>query len=225
MSEQPYVFRPSPWLGERANLVFTAFVCALEMPGDIAECGVYQGHTSHEFVRFLEEREINKTVHMFDSFTGFPDTLLLEEEDLSRPGSDWADLSPGAMGCPVGAVRHFMQDFSRSRYEIHKGFFCDTLPKFDEPLCFIHADADIYTSTVEIIQFADRVLIPGGLMIMDDYNHPRFPGVKAAVYQYLDSARYEMYPSTDFKQAFIIKRGGDPALRPEISLTIIGEDE
>jgi len=222
MNEQPpYVFRPSPWLGERAELVFTAFVCALEMPGDIAECGVYQGHTSHEFVKFLEKREIDKTVHMFDSFEGFPDTLLPEEQALSRPGSDWADLTPGAMACSVDAVRHFMG--SLSQYEIHKGFFSDTFLAFDKPLCFIHGDADIYTSTVEIIQFADRVLIPGGLMVIDDFEHPQFPGIKTAVYQYVHSTLYEIYPVDKHRQLFLIKRGGDPALRPDVRFDI--EDE
>lgn len=211
-----YDFGASPWLMERAETVYRLFMMSLGMEGDVAECGVYQGHTSRNMVGFLECIGVPKVLHMFDSFQGLPGSMIDEERAVSKDGSDWADLGEGAMACSESAVRHFMRPYTR--FEIHPGFFCETLPQFDGPLCFIHADADMYVSTVEIIQFADRVLVPGGVVVFDDYGSEHFPGVKIAVMQFLDLTQYEFYPIDGARQGMAIKRGGDPALRPVFKL-------
>jgi len=211
-----FTFSPSPWLAERSETTYKIFTMAMKIEGDVAECGVYLGHTAHTFCEFLETVEIKKTVHLFDSFQGFPDDLIDEEVAVSDPSSDWANLSAGALSVSESAVRRFMSDVSQ--YEIHAGFFCDTFPQFDEPLCFIHADGDLYTSTADIIKLADRVLVPGGLILFDDYGHENFPGVKVAVMQYLRQDRYEFYPIHNECLGLAVKGGGDPALRPPIKV-------
>lgn len=212
-----FAFGPSPWLGERSETTYKVFVMSLKIPdGDIAECGVYLGHTAHAFCEFLETVGIDKTVHLFDSFQGFPDDLIDEEAAVSDPTTDWADLSAGAMSASESVVRRYMADVTQ--YEFHPGYFCDTLPQFDKPLCFIHADADMYVSTVDIIKLADRVLVPGGLILFDDYGHKNFPGVKLAVMQYLRQDRYELYPMHQEDLALAIKTGGDSALRSLLNI-------
>ncbi len=48
-------FASSEFLGPRAVNVYSWFLRSLHLPGDVAECGVFQGETSRELVKFLEE--------------------------------------------------------------------------------------------------------------------------------------------------------------------------
>ena len=55
--------------GTRAANIFSLFLRSLDFPGDIAECGVYAADTSSEMIRFIEAAGIDKTVHLFDTFS------------------------------------------------------------------------------------------------------------------------------------------------------------
>lgn len=189
---------------KRANNVYALFVDALRLEGDVAECGVYDGGTSVEMVRLLEEAEIDKTVHLFDTFDGFPDVMTDEERQFSNQLFDWWNLSPGALRCPVEIVRGAMTGYTK--YAIHQGTFAETFPQFNTPLCFIYADADLYQSTVEIVRLADRVLVKDGIVVFDDYGDGRFPGVTQAVSECLDDGAYRFYVSADTHQAYAVKR-------------------
>ncbi len=211
-----FVFHASMFLGERAFPLYAAFMAALPLPGDVAECGVFMGHTALELALFLKWRGVDKGLHLFDTFSGFPDVATEEERGRFDPEIPWTDLSAGAWPCSLDGVRQFLSGSGNKRLTLYPGVFSQTLPLFDVPLCFIHSDGDLYESTKDVIAFADRVLVPGGVMVIDDYNHPRFPGVVRAVDECLDLARYDFYPSMDHFQGFAVKRGSQAAIAPVI---------
>jgi O-methyltransferase len=196
-------FKYSTLLGNRAKNVYKHFLESLNLPGDIAECGVYAGETSKELVKYLEENGINKILHMFDTFEGFPDIITEEEKILST----WEELGMGQYSCPVEDV--IINMGTLTQYKIYKGLFSQTFPDFSEPLCFIHADADIYRSTIEIIHLADRLLVPGGYIIFDDYGNPRLPGVKLAIKRFLSNEKYDGKHLSNTIQYLAIKRQCD----------------
>ena len=202
-----FAFRPSFLLGDRAPWLYQVFICSLTLPGDVAECGVAHGETSREMVRFLERSGYQKRVHMFDTFAGFPDVLTDEERALDRDDAPaWLQYRVGALAWSLDEV---LQRFDGlSQYEAYPGLFSETFPAFDRPLCFIHADADLYQSTVEIVELADRVLVPGGRIVFDDYLDGRFPGVMKAVHERLDFERYAFGWIEDTMQGFAIKNDG-----------------
>jgi len=166
-------------------------------------------YTALELALYLKWRGLDKKLHMFDTFTGFPDVATDEEKAMFDPSLPWTDLSPGAFMCTVNGVRKFMEGSGSNRYTLYPGAFSDTLPRFHRPLCWIHADGDLYQSTVDVIKLADRVLVPGGCMVIDDYGHPRFPGVKRAAAECLSLDLYYFFESLDLRQAFAVKRGDD----------------
>lgn len=192
-------------LGTRAPHLYRRFVQSLELDGDVAECGVYTGTTSKQFVRFLADHRIDKVVHLFDTFEGFPDVLA--EPDRVGTATTWL-LREGNLACSVAEVTRRMDGMTG--YRIHRGCFSDTFPDFDGPLCFIHADADLYRSTAEIIALADRCLVPGGTIVFDDYASEMFPGVGAAIRAHLDLRRYEAIPCRRTLQ-FVARRRRDGA--------------
>lgn len=193
-------FRYSPLLGERAKNVYAWFLQSIALPGDIAECGVSRGETSYEFVRYLEENHINKNLHMFDTFQGLPDIFTVEEVSLALGN----ELIPGNFACSIEAVVERMGSYGR--YKTHKGLFKDTFSGFTDHLCFIHADADMYSSTLDIIELANRCLVPGGTIVFDDYDNAVTPGVKLAIQRHLCPNRYTLLPSPTSIQCFAIKK-------------------
>jgi len=180
----------SPLLGPRAAVVYAVFIVSLTLPGDAAECGVWEGHTAHEMGAVLKFAGVNKRLHLFDTFTGMPDIATPEELAIERPQENWAQITPGSILGTEEIVRERMAGLP---YRLYRGLFSETFPSFDTPLCFIHADADLYASTVDIIRMADRLLVPQGYIVFDDYDSVMFPGVMRAVREYLDPGRYDFW--------------------------------
>jgi hypothetical protein len=190
----------SPLLGPRADRHYQGLAQHLHVAGDVAECGVYRGETAREMARYLRFHRIAKRVHLFDGFTGLPDLVTAEEKEASC----WKELGPGHYASTLEEVMTRIQDLDCL---VHPGRFSDTLPKFTTPLCFIHCDGDLYQSTVEVIEFARRLLTPGGAIVFDDYGNPRLPGVKFAVDRHLDPATFRILPSNDTIQCLAARRG------------------
>ena len=196
MAFESIPFAHSRMLGARADAVYARFLRCLNVPGDVAECGVYEGETSHEMVKYLERHAIRKTVHLFDSFEGLPDLIT----PFERATTTWEGLAPGQFRSSLDIVLRRMG--AARQYAIHRGLFAETFADFSEPLCFIHADADLYRSTVEIIELADRCLVRGGAIVFDDYGAPSFPGIRRAIEERLDRRRYATVASPETSQYF-----------------------
>lgn len=116
------------------------------------EFGVYKGASIN-----LIASEIQAAVHGFDSFEGLPE--------------DWR------AGHAKGEFRVAALPAVRSNATLHKGWFSDTLPPFLDKeramVSFLHVDCDLYSSTKTVFSsLADR-LIPGTIVVFDEYfNYP-----------------------------------------------------
>ena len=166
---------------KRWHLLRDAFQEAVKLRGDVAECGVLNGDTTVHLLQYLEVMGIKKTVHLFDTFTGFPSNALRPEDNGIRGAPDHGDWK--SEGLEVLKTRLHRPEWI---YEARPGPFSDTLPPFSKSLCFIFADADLYESTSLIIAMADRCLVPGGYIVFDAYVNVRYPGVEKAVDDHLD---------------------------------------
>lgn len=124
-------------------------------PGALVEVGVYKGGSAE--VLQLVAREQGRGLYLFDTFTGIP---MQGPHDRHAVG-DFADTS-------VEAVRALVP-----RAEIFVGLFPDTYPAHVAdrigPVAFVHADADQYESTIAIGRHLGPRMVPGGLMLFDDY--------------------------------------------------------
>ena len=190
----------SPLLGPRARAVYRRFVQSLGVPGDVAECGVFSGMTSRALAAYLDARAIAKRLHMFDTFAGLPDRIAPEER--APPSATICARANSPLRSRVCSTRCA----AASATSCTLGLFAQTFAAFDRPLCFIHADADLYESTVEIIGLADRCLVAGGTIVFDDYENAKFPGVTLAIERFIDLERYRAEPSPETIQYFATKR-------------------
>jgi O-methyltransferase len=136
--------------------------------GEVAEVGVYRGGTARLLARTVQPT--GRTVHLFDTFAGMP--AVDAARDLHREG-DFAETS-------LDEVRAFLAGSPNVRF--YPGFFPQTAePVRDTRFSFVHVDVDIYPSVRDCCAFFYPRLLPGGVMIFDDYGFLSCPGARQAV--------------------------------------------
>ena len=163
------------------------------IPGDMAECGVYKGATAWFMGAFIQQQGLNKILHVFDSFEGL-------SKPKSEDGTYWA---AGNLAADEAACRNNLSSFAFVKY--YKGWIPD---RFDEVettrFCFVHIDVDLYQPTLDAISFFYEKLNKGGMMICDDYGFSTCPGAKKAMDDFFANKNEPVIMLTT-GQAFIIK--------------------
>jgi len=135
--------------------LMTHAIRQMTLDGIVAEFGVNEGGSVNYMAKLLPDRIIDG----FDSFEGLPE--------------DWAgnQMEAGYFN------RRGKLPRVAANVRLHPGWFSESLPKFvaarSGPAAFLHIDCDIYSSTVTIFeQFADRI-VPGTVLLFDEYfNYP-----------------------------------------------------
>jgi len=90
---------------------------------------------------------------------------------------------------PVFREGHFRTDFAQVQAAFadfpgvvfHKGWIPDVLATLPEARwSFVHVDVDLYEPTRACLEFFLPRLVPGGVLVCDDYGAPTFPGAARA---------------------------------------------
>lgn len=138
---------------------------ASQLPGDIAECGVYTGGNAYLTLALASERLGDRDYHLLDSFEGLPE---LSVHDPSSRSGEFSDVS-------LSFVRNLCSHFDAAR--MHVGWFSDTLPTLaDRQFALAYVDCDCYEPTVECCEFFYPRMPEGGVLLFHDYWHSR-PGL------------------------------------------------
>lgn len=138
--------------------------------GIFIEVGVYKGGSLLALAKAFPERQLVG----FDTFEGMPAQYAGRDE--SHPVGDFADTS-------VEAVRAL---FDAKQVTIIKGLFPDPAGDMIDDLgdyfiAFAHLDMDHWRGTLEALTFIWPRLLPGGVIVFDDYNWRRCPGIAPLV--------------------------------------------
>jgi hypothetical protein len=137
------------------------------LAGDTVECGAFQGGTSF-FI--LKHGRRDRAHHIFDSFEG-----------LSAPDAiDGAYWNKGSLSSAESVIRENLKSFSNVQY--YRGWIPDRFPEVaDRRFCFVHVDVDLYRPTKDSLEFFFARLMPGGVIICDDYGFDTCPGARKAM--------------------------------------------
>jgi O-methyltransferase len=139
--------------------------------GDVAEVGVYKGGTA----KLLAQGLPHKTVHLFDTFAGMPETN--PDSDKHRAG-DFSDTS-------LAAVQQHLKDCGNVRF--YQGLFPDTAGPIERVrFSMVHVDADIYESVRACCEFFYPRLEKDAVLVFDDYGFPSCPGARKAVDEFFE---------------------------------------
>jgi O-methyltransferase len=152
---------------DRSYVLASLVTQALQLDGEVWECGVYKGGTA----MLLAERLASsaRPLRLFDTFDGMPETDAAR--DLHKAG-DFSDTSLETVRSRVrGDFVHF-----------HKGLIPKTFSGLESSrIAYAHVDVDIYSSIIACCEFIFPRLCVGGFMIFDDYGFPSCPGARSAV--------------------------------------------
>lgn len=154
------------------------------IPGDLAEFGVFRGETSLCMVKFLESIDAaHRRVHMFDTYQGLPDPEPVDLGDISPDAWRHYEEYYGS----IRAVEALMIGYEEA-YTMYVGKFSRYL-RFDIPLAFAHIDPDLYDGVKDALHICTNVMSTGGVIVIDDYD-TSWTGVKAAVDEHLDPLQW-----------------------------------
>jgi predicted O-methyltransferase YrrM len=127
------------------------YALTLRPKGMMMEFGVFRGAT----IRLIAGRCPKEKIYGFDSFEGLPEKWV-----GSRNTNTTMDRSGQLPQVPANV-------------ELVKGLFGDTLPGFlathNEPVGFVHIDCDIYSSTREVFRIIGSRLVPGCVIVFDEF--------------------------------------------------------
>lgn len=179
------------------------------LPGDVLEFGVYKAASLIRMAVFrdLLETAYSRKIYGFDAFGDFPtDGLSMSSDHSFVPAFE----SAGGPGLDVADVEAILRDKGcGDNVRLVKGNVIETLPAFliENPqtrIALLHLDMDVYEPTrVVIEQLWDRI-VPGGVMMVDDYN--AVEGATRAIDEFVAKSgrRIEKLPMSHVP-AFIVK--------------------
>ena len=150
--------------------------------GHWCEFGVREGRS----LGWLVDQYPQQIIHAFDSWQGLP-------EEWNHGTGKVADMS-----CEPPEVPEHIK--------LHKGWFKDTLPNWKKqykgPIAFLHMDADIYSSTKEVLMSLNDRIVSGTVITFDEFCNFRLSGKMSkwqehefrALVEWLDECQRKVRP-------------------------------
>jgi O-methyltransferase len=137
--------------------------------GDLIEIGVWRGGTGAIIARQAKRCALNATVHLCDTFTG---VVKAGSNDSSYKGGEHSDTS-------ADAVERLLQRLTVNNVRLHEGVFPDQTGRELENLTFrfCHVDVDVYQSAQDILAWIWGRMVPGGILVYDDYGFKCCDGI------------------------------------------------
>lgn len=136
-----------------------------------AEVGVYQGGSLRHIAAALAPRPVLG----FDTFTGLPPDHWHISEHHS-PG-EFADTS-------LAAVTRSLSDLGNAC--LVPGLFPNSATELHRSLrfSFVHLDVDFYQATKLALEWFWPRMLPGGFIVVDDFQWPHCPGIERALAEF-----------------------------------------
>jgi hypothetical protein len=172
---------------------YELFKLVQDTPGWIVECGVYRGFSFFSLARFLEifcMGDKTRKVLGFDSFAGFKE---LSDED----GPENAAVTRSVGGANPAGFRDEFYDLMDAlnndafapwapRAQMIEGDVTETIPKYLESnpglrISLLHLDIDLYKPVSVALQHLYPRVVPGGVVVLDEFAHHDWPGESQAL--------------------------------------------
>ncbi len=193
------------------------FTKTLEVPGDVAELGVFRGVGLLTWANLLESYCIGdrtKTVWGFDNWAGF---TKLDPQD----GREIQDAGKVTGGFACG---HWKQELEAAIAIFDRDRFIPWKPRVrlvdgdierigewaaanpGVRFSFVHFDCDLYAPTKAALEVLWPRLSVGGIVIFDEYGMHDWPGETQAVDEFFrDSVEIKTLPWTNAPGGYIVK--------------------
>ena len=170
----------------------TRYVVDRGIPGTIVECGVWRGGSMQAVALALQARGVrDRDLHLFDTFEGMSEPTDLDRTNDGRLAAEL--LAQRDRTAKVWAVadlddvRTGMEEtgYPAERVHFHRGRVEETVPEqAPQEIAILRLDTDWYESTRHELEHLYDRLVPGGVLIVDDYG--AWQGARQAVDEFLE---------------------------------------
>jgi hypothetical protein len=165
-----------------------------DLPGAIVECGVFKGASLSRFASFraLTGNPFGRKIIGFDMYGRFPATSF--PADIA-PRQRFVDAA-GEESISVDQMRQVLEHKGVAQnVELVPGDITRTVPEYiarhqELRISLLNLDTDIYEPARVILEEMWPRIVPGGILILDDYG--TFPGESRAVDEYFAGRRIEI---------------------------------
>lgn len=160
-------FPPSLLSQDRLSTIKAAVESTCHLDGVMAELGVFWGGSAE----FISGCCPGKELHLFDNWgSGLP---FQDENGFHKVGEFNAD---------IGVVRDRL---AGRKVVFHSGVFPSTFRGLDGlRFSFVHIDCDVAASVLQALKFVVPRMQKSGVLIIDDFEWERTPGVVEALREY-----------------------------------------
>lgn len=186
-----------PWTmtsPEKLNALILAVrhVVKHQIPGDIVECGVWRGGSMLAIAKTLiENGDTERDLHLYDTFEGMSEPTEHDKRHDGKSAADMLAASDKTAGVWAYASLEDVQatmgeaPYPAERIHYYKGKVEETIPGdgIPEQISILRLDTDWYESTRHELQHLWDRLVPGGVLLLDDYGW--WDGAKRAVDEWL----------------------------------------
>lgn len=163
--------------------------------GDILEVGVWRGGTGLLIAEAMRHFGVSGTLYLADTFTG---VVKAGDNDSRYSGGEHADVTRADVEALFKTHGHDVR--------ILTGIFPeDTGGEFHGRIKLLHIDVDVYQSARDVVEWGFDRIVPGGIVIFDDYGFTGTDGVTRLCEEYEIDARFLFVANTN-GHAILIKR-------------------
>jgi hypothetical protein len=173
--------------------------------GDVIECGCWHGHSTVAIATMLARRGFTGKFHVFDSFEGGLSAFTEKDESYFKLTDAEKRVQVKQFESDYDFVDSITRDFGF--VELHRGWIPQSFETFAPgPIKFAHIDVDMYEPTKASLELFWEHMVPGGCIVVDDYNHGVFEGATRAVDEFLAGKAPRILYKVPFgASCFIIK--------------------
>lgn len=183
---------------------------SLGLPGEIVECGVFKGVSLVRWAMFRElfEHARARKIIGFDTFGAFPEAGY--EGDKEKL-TNWL-ANAGNQSISRDQLYGVLDKKGiKEGIELVEGNILETLEAYLEKnphlrISLLNLDTDIYEPAAAVLEALYPRIVPGGVLVLDDYGV--FAGENMAVDEYFKgkNAVFEKFPFA-MTPAFLVKEG------------------
>jgi hypothetical protein len=179
------------------------YILDSNIQGALVECGVQSGKIEKIWIDRLKRRNTARDIYMYDTFAGLTEP---SEKDVGIYNGmnaqdvllEWRRHNVNDVNtwcyCPLGKVMSdlYQLDYSSERLHFIKGDVRQTLldqNNIPEKIAVLRLDTDWYDSSKLELERMFHCLVPGGVLILDDYFY--WKGQKDATDEFFKGTKYE----------------------------------
>jgi hypothetical protein len=189
------------------NFLNNIFNKILNTDGSIVECGIGYGKSFLIFSELIKSNKVDKNLWGFDSFEGFPEPSDFDKSSRNPQKGEWGKSS-------LKLIKNLLKNIEENdsylkNINIVKGFIDETLPKYKNNICSIallHLDLDLYDSYKTALENLWEIVTKGGVVIFDEYRHPKWPGATMAIDQFFKNKGQVIIKDNQSNRHYLIKK-------------------